>query len=185
MIVRYQVDGKRYFYQVAFEQYQGTNKVRREAKSLLPPPPELNESPEVLQEDAEPIPNNYDEPLVNYDEPLVIPATDKIKSKIREDKIRQELAADDSPGKLPDIGAIYQLFDKLDPRRQVTPLQAEDLKGLFDEFGGERLEYAIRQAAEHSAPTLAYIKGILKGNGKPPGHRQSTGVNSSVNTRWG
>jgi len=48
MIIRYQVDGRKYFYSVNFKTYQsGTEK---EAMSFLPPPPSLdNPTPDLLQ----------------------------------------------------------------------------------------------------------------------------------------
>lgn len=51
MIVRYQVDGRNYFYSVNFKKYQtGTEK---EAASFLPPPPSLdNATPDLLQSNS-------------------------------------------------------------------------------------------------------------------------------------
>lgn len=186
MIKRYTVSGRHYFYQVNHEKYQGTYRQRKEKPSSIPAPVVETEQepiyediiPETFQNDSGSIPE-----VIRKDSVL-----DKSKIKIREEKSREESSAAATSGIIPEYGEIFTLFEQLDPRAQVTAIQSEDLKDLFDEYGGEKLIYAIHEASDHGAPTMAYIKGVLKGKAKPPGNgnhpNTHQGVPVSAGTRW-
>jgi len=171
MIVRYEVNGRRYFYQVNFEKYQGTRTSRREQASTIP---SLNEQcvnvvdtshAEVMQDSC-----------TTHAEVMRDSRLDK--ERVRE--IRESDVADGDS----DFAAVFSLFEKLDPRAHVTEIQADDLKDLFAEHGRDRMEYAIKQASDHGAPTLAYIKGVLKGNGvRAPSRGGIKQVNQPVGVR--
>ena len=178
MITRYQAKGRRYFYQTNFEKYQGDT--RKEAASLYPDPViETNDDTQELGESSASASQELGESKsASYS------YSDADSYSHADTTTNTETDAEALPAEPPvaTIADVFSLFAKLDPRRQVTAIQADDLKDLFEEHGGERLVFAIHEASTHSAPTLAYIKGVLKGNGKPPVKAKASAV---TNTRWG
>ena len=147
MIQRYEVNGRSYFYQVNFNEYQGTRAARKEPDSTIPEP--VAENPRITPELVE---SNSG---VILEESAGNTALDKERLRERE---KSDASAGDS-----DFSAVYKLFEQLDPRAQVTQIQVDDLKDLIREHGHDRLVFAIREASDHGAPTMAYIKGVLKG----------------------
>lgn len=65
------------------------------------------------------------------------------------------------------IGAVYQAWEDVNPRRQVTPLDADKLAALVDEHGAEAVLGAIRAANDYGKPYLAYIDAVLRNKGAP------------------
>ncbi|BFH66218.1 hypothetical protein J27TS7_10640 [Paenibacillus dendritiformis] len=62
------------------------------------------------------------------------------------------------------FGYIYRAYEKnFTENGNVTEFEAEDLGYLYDDYGGEWLLNAMREAARHNVKTLAYVRGILKG----------------------
>lgn len=153
MITRYEVNGRRYFYQVNFNEYQGTRAARKEPDSTIPEPVVENSrvTPELVAENSR---NSREESAEN---------TALDKERLREREESAPAGGSSAPGYDYDFIAVYKLFEQLDPRNKVTPIQVDDLKDLLAEHGRDRLLFAIREASDHGAPTLAYIKGVLKG----------------------
>lgn len=60
----------------------------------------------------------------------------------------------------PDFGEVIKAFsDNINP---VTPLQAEDLMHLYEEYGKDRVIWAIREGARNNARSLRYIERVLE-----------------------
>jgi len=69
-------------------------------------------------------------------------------------------------GSSPDFSfsRIYQIYERHFTRDgRVTEFEVEELGVLFDDFGGEWMYKAMREASLHKILTLAYVKGILDG----------------------
>lgn len=59
-----------------------------------------------------------------------------------------------------DFGEVIQAFsDNIGP---VTPFQAEDLLALYEEYGKDRVIWAIREGARNNARSLRYIERVLE-----------------------
>ncbi|WP_019420157.1 replication protein [Paenibacillus sp. OSY-SE] len=68
------------------------------------------------------------------------------------------------------FGYIFRAYEKnFTEQGQVTDFEVEDLGFLFDDYGGEWLLNAMREAVRHKKKTLAYVGGILKGYQKRGG----------------
>lgn len=77
-----------------------------------------------------------------------------------------------------DLAEVYQAWEDANPRRQVTPLDAEKLALLCQEHGPPAVRDAIKRANAYAKPYLAYIESILtnRRNGKgKAGARASPG----------
>ncbi|WP_374019041.1 replication protein [Paenibacillus thiaminolyticus] len=62
------------------------------------------------------------------------------------------------------FGYIYRAYEKnFTENGNVTEFEAEDLGYLYDDYGGEWLVKAMREAVRHRKRTLAYVRGILEG----------------------
>ena len=60
----------------------------------------------------------------------------------------------------PDFGEVIKAFsDNIHP---VTPFQAEDLMHLYEEYGKDRVIWAIREGARNNARSLRYIERVLE-----------------------
>ena len=159
LIVRYEVKGKRYFYQTHFIEHQGSNKLRREAESVLPAPIVVVESQITT------------ELLTSNDEP----ENEQIKIKIRTDKKRED-APPEGGNPLPSSGdsvptddpvaQVFQSWSDINPRRQITPLDTDMLKDMIADHGAPEVVTAIAKANAQGKPYLAYVQGILKNNGQ-------------------
>ena len=68
----------------------------------------------------------------------------------------------------PAVAKVCKAWDKASGRC-VTMAQQEELLALLDEYGEERLLYAIRQGVDNNAVKLAYIRAVLEGRGKKTG----------------
>lgn len=156
LIVRYEVKGKRYFYQTHFIEHQGSNKLRREAESVLPQPPVSNQS-EVTHE-----------LVTSNDEP------ENEQIKIRTDKKREDapeggddlISSGDSVRTDDPVAKVFQSWSDINPRRQITPLDADMLKDMIEAHGAPEVVIAIVKANAQGKPFLAYVEGILKKNGQ-------------------
>lgn len=59
---------------------------------------------------------------------------------------------------------IYQIYEKhFASDGRVTEFEVEDLGALFDQYGGEWVYEAMREAARHKVLTIAYVNAVLKG----------------------
>jgi phage replication O-like protein O len=69
---------------------------------------------------------------------------------------------------------------------KVNQFDVDEISTLFDDYGGEWLLLAMREAYRHNIRTLAYIHGILKGyksRGGPESERQSEVNTSEMSTQ--
>lgn len=67
-------------------------------------------------------------------------------------------------------GYLYRAYEKnFTEGGKVTPFEVEEFGTLYDDFGGEWLLKAMREAARHKRLNLAYVHGILKGYRKRGG----------------
>lgn len=68
------------------------------------------------------------------------------------------------------FGYLYRAYEQnFTEGGKVTPFETEEFGILFDDFGGEWMLRAMREASRHKVLTLAYIHGILKGYRKRGG----------------
>jgi len=68
------------------------------------------------------------------------------------------------------FGYIYRAYENnFTDKGNVTQFEVEELGYLFDDYGGEWLLKAMREAARHKKMTLAYVRGILEGYKKRGG----------------
>ncbi|MEK4452328.1 replication protein [Paenibacillus sp. FSL L8-0506] len=68
------------------------------------------------------------------------------------------------------FGYLYQAYEKnFTEDGKVTPFETEEFGALFDDYGGEWMLKAMREASRHKVLTLAYVGGILKGYRKRGG----------------
>lgn len=100
--------------------------------------------------------------------------------KIREDSDSEKnhLAADAAAPAAHDEDApiraeIARAWEQLNPRRQVTDLDRDQLADLCQEYGPPQVLDAIRRTNEQGKASLAYVRGVLRGNGPKPRSRAS------------
>ncbi|MEK5417072.1 replication protein [Paenibacillus sp. FSL L8-0708] len=68
------------------------------------------------------------------------------------------------------FGYLYQAYEKnFTEGGKVTPFETEEFGVLYDDYGGEWMLKAMREATRHKVLTLAYVGGILKGYRKRGG----------------
>ena len=96
------------------------------------------------------------------------------KSRVDTDEKREEETAivDDL------VSQVFQSWSDINPRRQITPLDADMLNDMITEHGASEVADAIVKANAQGVPKLAYIEGILKRNGedtRPPSKRNGGG----------
>lgn len=157
MIERYQVGGRAFFWLPTFAHYQGDT--RKEAASEYPAPlaqaaPNSVPTPDLLQSKSATDADSYSD--ANAD--AMAPAAQQ-----------QPVSADAAVNpNAKAIGAVYQSWEEMNPRRQVTPLDADKLSAMIDEYGAPRVLEAIRAANDHGKPFLAYIDACLRNKGTSP-----------------
>lgn len=62
------------------------------------------------------------------------------------------------------FGYLYRSYEQnFTKDGKVTPFETEEFGTLYDDYGGEWMLKAMREASKHKILTLAYIHGILKG----------------------
>lgn len=70
----------------------------------------------------------------------------------------------------PASGAVFRAWENMQGT-PLSPMTAERIAGAVDDWGEDRLLYAIGEADKHEARTWAYVQGVLKGGcrgmGKP------------------
>ncbi|MMZ46275.1 Replication initiation and membrane attachment [compost metagenome] len=68
------------------------------------------------------------------------------------------------------FGYIYRAYENnFADTGKVTPFETEDLGALFDDYGGEWLLKAMREAVRQKKKSLAYVRGTLEGYRKRGG----------------
>lgn len=68
------------------------------------------------------------------------------------------------------FGYLYRAYEQnFTEGGKVTPFETEEFGILYDDFGGEWMLKAMREASRHKVLTLAYIHGVLKGYRKRGG----------------
>ncbi|WP_254350090.1 replication protein [Paenibacillus sp. Lou8.1] len=68
------------------------------------------------------------------------------------------------------FGYIYRAYENnFADTGKVTPFETEDLGVLFDDYGGEWLLKAMREAVRQKKKSLAYVRGTLEGYRKRGG----------------
>ncbi|WP_141697482.1 DnaD domain protein, partial [Paenibacillus polymyxa] len=68
------------------------------------------------------------------------------------------------------FGYIYRAYENnFTGSGKVTQFESEDLGTLFDDYGGEWLLKAMREAVRQNKKSLAYVRGTLEGYRKRGG----------------
>lgn len=141
MIVRYQVDGRRYFYSVNFKKYQsGTDK---EAPSYLPAPPEIPPTPEPVRSQSGVTPDEVRVNTIqcNADASASAASDPDLDGVSYRDL---EIAFRDSTGIFPPIGSVKSMerwvkaFKELEGQR-ATP---EEIVGTIEDMRDRSLNIA-------------------------------------------
>lgn len=70
---------------------------------------------------------------------------------------------------------VFRAYEKNFTDGKITEFDAEEFQALYDDFGGEWLLRAMREAFRHGKKNLAYIHGVLKGY-KERGGPESNGT---------
>lgn len=102
---------------------------------------------------------------------------DNIKDNIKDsssslDHLSEEDTEKKTSGSNQDFsfGYLYRAYEQnFSEGGKVTPFETEEFGTLYDDYGGEWMLKAMREASKHKVLTLAYIHGILKGYQKRGG----------------
>ena len=132
LILRYSVDGNAYLFAPNFEKHQTGLQKSKEAQSQIPPPPP-DLIPELLQS------------KVGFS---LLQVKDQVKVKVKDqynNSSRKNLAE------------IYEQNIGV-----ITPMIAEELKMLSEEFSLEWFTEAIKEACGQNKRNLKYVKAILE-----------------------
>jgi hypothetical protein len=171
MIERYEVDGRRFFWVRTFRHYQGNTS--KEAASPYPAPPPTPEQP--LEDDA-PTPDL----LQTYSRPT--PDQRASRSGTDADAEAEEMqmhgaasaASPQAHHHSPDgdiqnhaLAEVMEAWENVNPRRQVTALDAERLGDLCDDYGPQEVLVGIRACNEYGKPHLAYLSKVLRNRANP------------------
>jgi hypothetical protein len=60
------------------------------------------------------------------------------------------------------VALVFQRWEDLNPRKQVSPIDAQMLEDMIEDYTAEKVAEAIIKANGQGVTTLAYIEGILK-----------------------
>ena len=104
---------------------------------------------------------------------------ENIPHKLTEVKLSEEKRSETPGGVVDDpVALVFKSWSDINPRRQITPLDADMLNDMITEHGASEVADAIVKANAQGVPKLAYIEGILKRNGedtRPPSKRNGGG----------
>jgi DnaD/phage-associated family protein len=101
-------------------------------------------------------------PLISGTETSVS-GTESTQSKVKDSKVKdskEETNKENSNG----IGKIFELFDE--NFQKITTKTADMINDYIEEYGTEKVIYALDEAVKYNKRNLKYVEGILKGNGK-------------------
>lgn len=79
------------------------------------------------------------------------------KSIIVEEKKKEEEKGNSATAK------IFKVYE--DNFHTLTPLVSDKLKDFIETYGEERVTYALNEAVDHNARSIAYIEKVLEGGG--------------------
>ncbi len=150
LIVRYEVDGKKYLYMPGFD---------TEQKPQTKPKPGQKDDDGWRGREGDsgiPAPPFYKPGMLTHEIPLK--PSDEIPSPPPDDIPEPELDKKK--------GEVYKCFE--DNISMLTPMIAEEMDKHYKKYGYEKCMYAIRESANQGKRSLAYITAILEGRGKKP-----------------
>lgn len=186
LVVWYEAEGDLWIWFPAFEKNQPGLRKDHEQPSAIPAPPQTSAGPAPAQATFCDVP--ITESLRSND--VVTPAqVNGIEVKVNgiEQEVNASAAAPHNhPAPAPpavviapkpteqelSIGAVFQAWEDINPRRQLTPLDSDKLGDFVTDYGPAAVLDAIRKANEYGKPFLAYVGTVLK-NGNGNGHGTS------------
>lgn len=153
MIVRYAVNGRGYFHAPTFSHYQGDTS--REAESEFPAPPSIDES------------EGTQEPVTRESRPTQESVTthSSTDSDVYSDSDSEVDAEANAGSPFQEAVTIWE-----DMTGRITDRTRQQFAMAADEYGEERLLYAVKEAHDHNAKKWAYVEAVLENRGRsPPG----------------
>lgn len=183
----YVVNEQEYISLVKFSQWQHLHFHR---KSNIPKPPDQAEYEEPIEDvddsdnpdtetvsdednpEAESVANNC-RTLVNNCGTLVnnlgkFPLSRVEKSSVEKGSVGEGSVGSAQPDErgAPTYPYLLDMFTRMSGIKKMTKSIGVSFDWLYGEYGGEKLEYAIREAGIHGAVNLPYISAILEGKKK-------------------
>lgn len=163
LVIWYEAEDDLWIEFPAFEKNQPGLRKEREPKSTIPSPSNgkilAGCLPDVIQQsdgvEPENIPHKLSEQKLSEEKRSETPRGDDPLSS----------SGDSIPTDDP-VAKVFQSWSDINPRRQITPLDADMLKGMIADHGAPEVVTAIAKANAQGKPYLAYVQGILKNNGQ-------------------
>lgn len=98
---------------------------------------------------------------------------------------KDEDGAAPPPAPSPAVAGVFRAWDKASGRC-MTRAESEELLALLDQYGEERLLYAISQGVDNGAVKLSYIRAVLEGRRKkqPSSHEEEEQRRQAAMEAW-
>lgn len=104
--------------------------------------------------------NQYETNLATNMKPICVPYLNRNRNKKE-----TETKPSSPPTPSQEVASVFRAWDKASGRC-MTRAESEELLALLDQYGEERLLYAISQGVNNCAVKLSYIRAVLEGRRK-------------------
>lgn len=104
--------------------------------------------------------NQYETNLATNMKPICVPYLNRNRNKKE-----TETKPSSPPTPSQEVASVFRAWDKASGRC-MTRAESEELLALLDQYGEERLLYAISQGVDNCAVKLSYIRAVLEGRRK-------------------
>jgi hypothetical protein len=164
LIVRYQVEGKRYFYQTTFQKYQGDT--RRESASIYPEPP---------TEQAQPSAETTLEQVVSKTgvaQVQVVSITSTTTTTETETTAEAETTTTTAPvgvvavAPVVDIPQMARIGRLVEDNFGLSASFRDLMKEAIEEYGADALEFALQEKVLNGGRTWKYVLGVMENRKK-------------------
>ena len=124
--------------------------------------------------------NQYETNLATNLKPICVPYLNRNRNKKE-----TETKTAPPPPPSPAVAGVFRAWDKASGRC-MTRAESEELLALLDQYGEERLLYAISQGVDNGAVKLSYIRAVLEGRRKkqPSSHEEEEQRRQAAMEAW-